>query len=258
MARPSAKELTERELEVMHVFWNVRQSTAAEIRDRLASAGRDLAYTTVATLIRILSEKGFLKQINDERPFQYRAIRSYEEVSRSILGDLVEQGFSRFPGTVAPAACGGTQAQRQGTDRIGVNPKGGPSAAKEAFLSAKGEKPMNTLGIALVWCVVQVTLIGLLASGLYILLRRMRPAAASPAVLTGLLMVVILSLLALSPWPRWTNHRFYTSAQSAVASANVSSPTADDSAEKLSRISPRPIGRGAGGEGRRPTCGKSI
>jgi predicted transcriptional regulator len=93
MARPSAKELTERELEVMHVFWNVRQSTVAEIRDRLAGAGRDLAYTTVATLVRILSEKGFLKQINNERPFQYRAMRSYEEVSRSILGDLVEKVF---------------------------------------------------------------------------------------------------------------------------------------------------------------------
>ena len=27
---------------------------------------------------------------------------------------------------------------------------------------------MNTLGIALVWCIVQVTLIGLLAGGLYL------------------------------------------------------------------------------------------
>ena len=93
MARPSAKELTERELEVMHAFWNARQATVAEIRDQLAGAGRDLAYTTVATLVRIISEKGFLKQINDERPFQYRPVRSYEEVSRSILGDLVERVF---------------------------------------------------------------------------------------------------------------------------------------------------------------------
>ncbi len=93
MARPSAKELTERELEVMHVFWTVGPSTAAEIREQLAAAGRDLAYTTVATLVRILSEKGFLEQINNERPFQYRPVRSYEEVSRSILGDLVERVF---------------------------------------------------------------------------------------------------------------------------------------------------------------------
>ncbi|MBN1590625.1 MAG: DUF1559 domain-containing protein [Pirellulales bacterium] len=62
---------------------------------------------------------------------------------------------------------------------------------------------MNALGIALLWCVVQVTLVGLLVGGLYILVRRIRPAAAVPVVLTGLVMVVILSFLALSPWPRW-------------------------------------------------------
>ena len=93
MARPTAKELTQRELEVMHVFWSRDPSTVAEIRSRLAAAGRDLAYTPVATLVRILSEKGFLEQINDQRPFQYRPVRSYEEVSRSILGDLVERVF---------------------------------------------------------------------------------------------------------------------------------------------------------------------
>lgn len=93
MVRPAAKELTQRELEVMHVFWTAGQSTAAEIRDHLATAGRDLAYTTVATLVRILTEKGFLEQTNVERPFRYRPVRSFEEVSRSILGDLVERLF---------------------------------------------------------------------------------------------------------------------------------------------------------------------
>jgi predicted transcriptional regulator len=93
MVRPTAKELTQRELEVMHVFWKGGRSTVAEIRDRLAAAGRDLAYTTVATLVRILTEKGFLEQTNAERPFQYRPVRSFEEVSRSIVGDLVERVF---------------------------------------------------------------------------------------------------------------------------------------------------------------------
>ena len=96
MARPTTKELTQRELEVMHVFWTGGQSTAAEIRGRLAAAGRDLAYTTVATLVRILTEKGFLEQTTTERPFHYRPVRSFEEVSRSILGDL-SSGFFTAP-----------------------------------------------------------------------------------------------------------------------------------------------------------------
>jgi BlaI family penicillinase repressor len=93
MARPPAKELTERELEVMHVVWKIGQATAGEVRDQLAAAGRELAYTTVATLIRIVSDKGFLEQTNAERPFLYRPVRSFEEVSRNMVGDLVERVF---------------------------------------------------------------------------------------------------------------------------------------------------------------------
>src|SRR5439155_222798 len=62
MARPAAKDLTERELEVMHVFWRRGEATAAEARDALASAGLDRAYPTVANLVRVLCEKGFLEQ----------------------------------------------------------------------------------------------------------------------------------------------------------------------------------------------------
>jgi predicted transcriptional regulator len=93
VARPAAKELTERELEVMHVFWKSGTLTAAEVRRRLAGSGRRLAYTTVATLVRILVEKGFLRQINAERPFLYEPARSFDEVSRNMLGDLVERVF---------------------------------------------------------------------------------------------------------------------------------------------------------------------
>lgn len=107
MARPKAKELTDRELEVMHAVWDLvgrgesRPAaagpedgiTVADVREELARRGRDLAYTTVATLLRILGEKGFVTQTNAERPFRYVPARTYEEVSGSLLGDLVERVF---------------------------------------------------------------------------------------------------------------------------------------------------------------------
>jgi predicted transcriptional regulator len=93
MARPRASELTERELEVMHRFWRGGEQTVAEVRDELAAAGRDLAYTTVATLVRILVEKGFLKQTHDERPFRFRALRSFDEVSGNLVTDLIHRVF---------------------------------------------------------------------------------------------------------------------------------------------------------------------
>ena len=93
MARPKVKELTERELEIMHVAWRVGETTVATIRDELAHEGRDLAYTTVATLVRILHEKGFLELTNQERPFQYRPARTFEEVSANLLTDLIQRVF---------------------------------------------------------------------------------------------------------------------------------------------------------------------
>ena len=93
MARPKAKELTERELEVMQAFWQAGETTAADVRDALAKEGRDLAYTTVATLVRILCDKGFLIQTNDERPFTYKPARSFDDVSGNLVWDLVERLF---------------------------------------------------------------------------------------------------------------------------------------------------------------------
>jgi predicted transcriptional regulator len=93
MGRPPAKDLTERELEVMHVFWSQGEATAAQARDRLAAAGLDRTYTTVANLVRTVHEKGFLHQVNSERPFVYRAVRSFEDVSASLLRDVVQRVF---------------------------------------------------------------------------------------------------------------------------------------------------------------------
>jgi BlaI family transcriptional regulator, penicillinase repressor len=93
MARPPAKDLTGRELEVMHVFWRHRELTAAEARDHLAAAGLDRSYPTVANLVRILLDKGFLEQVTADRPFRYRPARSYEDVSGRLLGDLIRRVF---------------------------------------------------------------------------------------------------------------------------------------------------------------------
>ena len=95
MGRPPAKELTERELQVMHAFWNRGEiaATVAEVRDDLAATGLDLAYTTVATLVRILTDKQFLIQTNEDRPFLHQPSRSYEDVSRTLLGDVIDRVF---------------------------------------------------------------------------------------------------------------------------------------------------------------------
>ncbi|MDB5387531.1 MAG: mecI 2 [Planctomycetaceae bacterium] len=93
MARPPAKELTERELEVMQVFWDRGELSVADAQAELAKTGLELAYTTVGTLVRILADKGFLKQMNDERPFLFQPLRTYEDVSGKLLKGLLHRVF---------------------------------------------------------------------------------------------------------------------------------------------------------------------
>jgi BlaI family penicillinase repressor len=53
----------------------------------------DLAYVTVANLTRILVDKGFLVAVNDQRPFRYRPAREFADVSRGLVGDMLERVF---------------------------------------------------------------------------------------------------------------------------------------------------------------------
>ena len=93
MARPRATELTDRELAVMQVFWRSEESTAESVRQQLDQQGEELAYVTVANVVRGLLNKGFLKQTHHERPYRYQADRTFKDVSSKLVTDFVERLF---------------------------------------------------------------------------------------------------------------------------------------------------------------------
>lgn len=62
---------------------------------------------------------------------------------------------------------------------------------------------MSQFAIAVLWCVVQVTLVSLLALSVCAVARRFAPAAGTSVPLAGLVLIIGLSILALSPWPSW-------------------------------------------------------
>jgi BlaI family transcriptional regulator, penicillinase repressor len=93
MARPKAQELTARELAVMQMFWQQKEGTAEEAQKYLEETGETLAYTTVLNVVRALAEKGFLKQLNQDRPFRYGVLRNFEDVSHKLVSELVTKVF---------------------------------------------------------------------------------------------------------------------------------------------------------------------
>ena len=62
---------------------------------------------------------------------------------------------------------------------------------------------MNAIGIALVWCVVQVTLASVAGAVVYLVASKSGWAAGRMATIASLAMVFLLSAAALSPWPSW-------------------------------------------------------
>jgi BlaI family transcriptional regulator, penicillinase repressor len=93
MNRPPTEALTERELEVMHVFWACGQLSAQEARDELEKRGRSLTYTTVATLCKILWEKEYLIRVGEARPFEFNPAKTFQDVSKHFVSDLIHRVF---------------------------------------------------------------------------------------------------------------------------------------------------------------------
>ena len=93
MARPKTPELTDRELAVMQVFWQTEEATAEQARQALLKTGEEVAYVTIANVVRGLMKKGFLKQTHSERPYRYTAVRSFDDVSNKLLGAFMGRLF---------------------------------------------------------------------------------------------------------------------------------------------------------------------
>ncbi len=93
--------LAELQLAIMHVLWDREQSTVNEVRDELAPH-RPLAYTTVGTMLAKMEAAGYVTHDTDGRVNVYRPLLRREDVSRSMVTDLVDR---LFQGDVTEMMC---------------------------------------------------------------------------------------------------------------------------------------------------------
>lgn len=90
--------LTEQELEIMKVVWDRESATVRDVYETLR-ARRQIAYTTVMTMMRILERKGHLKVSRADRAYVYRPARAQQRV----LGEMVREFVDRvFGGSAEP------------------------------------------------------------------------------------------------------------------------------------------------------------
>jgi predicted transcriptional regulator len=99
MARKPTKNLTARELEIMHVLWSLGQARLGEIQAALNSkGGESVAPSTVATQLNLLIHKGHVTQSGPFGRSLYIPTYSQEEATRDLFEDFrTRVGLSRAP-----------------------------------------------------------------------------------------------------------------------------------------------------------------
>ena len=90
MARTKSENLTPLELEIMHVLWAEGPANVQTVQQHLA---RELAYTTVQTMLNILHRKGKVKRTLKDRAYLYRPVVSHSQVVGQHMSDIVDRLF---------------------------------------------------------------------------------------------------------------------------------------------------------------------
>lgn len=78
--RPKQLSLGPLETEILHIVWELGTVTVKEVHERiLADPDRELAYTSVTTVLRRLTKKGWLTCEKQERAFRWQPLVSQQE-----------------------------------------------------------------------------------------------------------------------------------------------------------------------------------
>lgn len=93
MARPAAEQPTELELQILKILWEKSPQLVRDIRDELAALGRDIAHTSVITTLNTMVKKRIVTRKRDGNAFLFSPRMTREEVSQSVLGDVVNRVF---------------------------------------------------------------------------------------------------------------------------------------------------------------------
>lgn len=95
-ANRQSKLLTETELELMTILWKLGEGSVSEVLEQL-SQERDLAYTSVSTILRILEQKGILDTRKEGRGHIYTPLVTKSDYEIRTVKHVVDRVFNGTP-----------------------------------------------------------------------------------------------------------------------------------------------------------------
>lgn len=97
---PPRALLTDVEHEFMEILWKLGEGTVHDVLAHLPE-GRDLAYTSVSTILRILEQKGILENRKEGRAHIYRPLLARNAFAAASVSQVVDEVFHGKPGALA-------------------------------------------------------------------------------------------------------------------------------------------------------------
>jgi len=94
--KKSLTPLGETEMEVLHHVWELGEATVKDVKERILN-DRQVAYTTIMTVMKNLADKGYLKYRKDGVTYVYSPAQEPESVRFNLVKDLVKKVFKGSP-----------------------------------------------------------------------------------------------------------------------------------------------------------------
>lgn len=127
-------QLAELQLAIMHVLWDKKEATVAEVREAL-EPNRPLAHTTVATMLTKMEQNGQVSRRSIGRTLLYRAAVRRDTVCTSMVADLAKRLFQDDVPGMVNYLLDGCDVSREELDQLKSL-----IASKEAELGTEGKK----------------------------------------------------------------------------------------------------------------------
>jgi len=86
---------SERELDVLKVLWDLGESKVRDVHEAMC-AHQQTAFTTVQTLLRIMADKGLVKQRIEGRTLYYAPAHTREQVSSRFLSRVFDGALDKL------------------------------------------------------------------------------------------------------------------------------------------------------------------
>ena len=91
--------LTDVELELMSELWEIGQGSVRDVLARLPES-RTLAYTSAATILRIMEDKGFVTSEKSGKTFIYAPVLAKDKYQAKTLRDISDKLFDGTPASL--------------------------------------------------------------------------------------------------------------------------------------------------------------